>query len=192
MFLIFWWYLSPSSAFSRKRPAPPWTETGVWTFKNLWFPSRNTMIKDVTNVRFQKRITVSCNLASTCWGWWLVSLKYTEQKCECCLIYFWCLLPTRIRTFIRNRFVTWGLKVFKCSPCGCEMLMTGHIFQLFLAIISEIHICVPCLIVGVALSPVVVHWCCCCCCCENRLTFGPNFHMLWWISTKVGSYIQHG
>ena len=44
---------------------------------------------------------------------------------------------------------------------------------------------------------------CCCCllmllpavvvCCENRLTFGSNFHiMLWWISTKVGSYMQHG
>ena len=29
-----------------------------------------------------------------------------HQKCECCwivLTYFWCLLPTRIRTFIRNQ-----------------------------------------------------------------------------------------
>ena len=34
--------------------------------------------------------------------------------------------------------------------------------------------------IGIALSTVV------CCCCENGLTFGSNFHMLWWISSKIG------
>ena len=39
----------------------PWSliETGAWTFKNIWFPSGNTEIKDVTYVRFQKRISQS-------------------------------------------------------------------------------------------------------------------------------------
>ena len=52
-----------------------------------------------------RRGSVSRNSASTRWGRWWVSPKYTDQKCECCwivLTYFWCLLPTRIRTFIRK------------------------------------------------------------------------------------------
>ena len=51
-----------------------------------------------------RRGSVSRNSASTRWGRWWVSPKYTDQKRECCwivLTYFWCLLPTRIRTFIR-------------------------------------------------------------------------------------------
>ena len=52
-----------------------------------------------------RRGSVSRNSASTRWGQWWVSPKYSDLKCECCwivLTYFWCLLPTRIRTFIRN------------------------------------------------------------------------------------------
>ena len=52
-----------------------------------------------------RRGSVSRNSASTRWGRWWVSPKYSDQKCECCCIvltYFWCLLPTSIRTFIRE------------------------------------------------------------------------------------------
>ena len=53
-----------------------------------------------------RRGSVSRDSASTRWGRWWVSPKYTDQKCECCwivLTYFWCLLPIRIRTFIRDK-----------------------------------------------------------------------------------------
>ena len=32
---------------------------GAWTYKSLWFPSGDTKIKDVTCIRFQKRISQS-------------------------------------------------------------------------------------------------------------------------------------
>ena len=98
----------------------------------------------------------------------------------------------------------WPLLLVHCYICSSITLVfikitipsLASLWAHVVSCLQDVSFCHGCVFVSLAIAgkthrdPFVHYFICSCCLLsvlKNRLTFGSNFYMLWWISTNVGS-----
>ena len=111
------------ATFIKKETSPTLNRDGGRELAKIYDSLLETPRSRTPSMASSRSESVSQHSATIRWGRRRVSLKYSDQKCECCwtvLKFLWCLLPTRIKTFIQEQD-TFHYPMVDCSQ---SLLMT--------------------------------------------------------------------